>query len=116
MEAQMNHELPRGWEHLDPNALAVATAISQALPVPLRSLGVETARQLLARPPSPEPLTALDGVEDIAVPTRCGQLRARRYHASHSRDINPRPALMYLHGGGFALGTLDGVDEVCRAI
>ncbi|GED99556.1 putative lipase/esterase [Gordonia spumicola] len=28
----------------------------------------------------------------------------------------PAPALLYMHGGGFVLGTLDGVDSLCRRL
>jgi acetyl esterase len=40
-------------------------------------------------------------------------VRIYRPHAPHkgSADL---PCLLYLHGGGFTVGSLDGVDEVCR--
>lgn len=52
----------------------------------------------------------------MTLPSRAGRLHARRYHAPAARVAAPRPALLYLHGGGFVLGTLDGADEVARAI
>ncbi|WP_406634151.1 alpha/beta hydrolase [Amycolatopsis sp. WGS_07] len=103
---------PSCWARLDRDAFLVAQAIAAALPAPVRELGAETARAMLASTPSEVPLTPLDRVEDLVVPTRTGQLRARRYHAPTKRD----GVLLYLHGGGFVLGTLDGADEACRAI
>lgn len=47
------------------------------------------------------------------MPTRAGELGARLYC---DRPEGNLPVLLYLHGGGFVLGTLDGVDELCRAI
>lgn len=107
---------PPSWEHLDADALLVAKAIAEALPASIRELGAEAARELLASAPPDSPLTPLDRVEEVAVPTRAGQLRARRYQPPRAQTMSPRPMLLYLHGGGFVLGTLDGVDEVRRAI
>ncbi|CAL9620129.1 alpha/beta hydrolase [Streptomyces sp. enrichment culture] len=112
----MTEPVPPGWERLDAVALSVARLIAGTLTTPLRELGVRTARALLASAPSDRPLTPLDRVEEVAVPTRSGPLRARLYHPPAPPAAEPRPALLYLHGGGFVLGTLDGVDEVCRAL
>ncbi|TSE01145.1 alpha/beta hydrolase [Skermania sp. ID1734] len=106
--------VPQCWGRLDPDVLPVAQAIAEVLTTPVRELGAEAARQLLATAPSEPALTPLDRVEELTVPTRAGHLRARHYHSPCASA--PRPALLYLHGGGFVLGTLDGVDEVCRAI
>ncbi|MEU3844061.1 alpha/beta hydrolase [Streptomyces sp. NPDC028635] len=112
----MTEHVPQSWEPLDADALLVAQAIAKALPVPVRELGAQPARELLASSPSDRPLTPLDRVDTVTVPTRSGDIRARLYQPPGSPATGARPALMYLHGGGFVLGTLDGVDEVCRAI
>ncbi|MGW7465640.1 alpha/beta hydrolase [Streptomyces xantholiticus] len=112
----MTKPVPPSWERLDADALLVAQAITEALTTPVRELGARTARELLASTPSDRPLTPLDRVEAVTVPTRSGPLRARLYHPPGSPTKDLRPALLYLHGGGFVLGTLDGVDEVCRAL
>ncbi|MFC6064015.1 alpha/beta hydrolase [Streptomyces ochraceiscleroticus] len=112
----MNKPLPPHWERLDADAQLAAQAIAAALTTPVRELGARAARELLASTPSDRPLTPLDRVDAVAVPTRAGELRARLYHPSSPPTEGLRPALLYLHGGGFVLGTLDGVDEVCRAI
>ena len=112
----MRQSRPAHWERLDPDARRAAEGIAQTLTTPVRELGVEAARQLLATPPAQSPITWLDRVENFVVPTRAGQVRARFYHPP-SRDVpDARPVLLYLHGGGFVLGTLEGADEVCRAI
>ncbi len=112
----MTAPTPRCWERLNGDALQVAHLIAESMPEPVRELGVEAARKLLATPPSDRPLTHLDRVEDLVVPTRAGELRARRYHAPGAGGAIPKPVLLYLHGGGFVLGTLDGVDGLCRAL
>ncbi|MBZ4015028.1 alpha/beta hydrolase [Streptomyces purpurogeneiscleroticus] len=112
----MNRPLPPHWERLDTDAQLAAQAIADVLTTPLRELGAQAARELLASTPSDRPLTPLDRVDEVTVRTRSGPLRARLYHPPGSPDEGLRPTLLYLHGGGFVLGTLDGVDEVCRAI
>ncbi|MGY1581918.1 alpha/beta hydrolase [Streptomyces sp. MN13] len=112
----MTKPVPPSWKNLDTDALLVAQAITEALPAPVRELGARAARELLASTPTDRPLTPLDRVGAVTVPTRSGPLRARLYHPPGSTAGDPRPVLLYLHGGGFVLGTLDGVDEVCRAI
>ncbi|GAB2738776.1 alpha/beta hydrolase [Salinifilum aidingensis] len=112
----MNEPLPTTWKNLDADAQRVARALAGALTKPLRELGVEAARELLSTAPPAHPATHVDRVEEQVVPTRSGDLRARAYHPLDPSAAAPRPALLYLHGGGFVLGTLDGVDEACRAI
>ncbi|WP_418960376.1 alpha/beta hydrolase [Streptomyces tritici] len=113
----MNEAQPPYWDQLDADAQAVALALASVLGQPVRELGVEAARKLLATTPPEQPLTPLDRVDHLTLPARSGELRARLYHPDDSpASAGPRPALLYLHGGGFVLGTLDGVDEVCRAI
>ncbi|WP_455360152.1 alpha/beta hydrolase [Streptomyces sp. SYSU K21746] len=103
--------------YADTDAQFVARLIAETLKKPVRELGPAAARKLLATTPPEQPLTHLDRVDCLTLPARSGELRARLYHPDGSPpSAGPRPALMYLHGGGFVLGTLDGVDEVCRAI
>ncbi|MFJ8128488.1 alpha/beta hydrolase [Streptomyces hydrogenans] len=113
----MNEAKPPYWERLDPDARSAARFVAETLAKPLRELGADAARELLATPPSEQPLTPLDQVECLTLAARSGELRARLYHPDGPPPAaGPRPTLVYLHGGGFVLGTLDGVDEVCRAI
>lgn len=113
----MNDAQPPYWDQLDADAQFVARLIAETLKNPVRELGPEAARKLLATTPPEQPLTHLDRVDRLTLPARSGELRARLYHPDGSPEsTGPRPALVYLHGGGFVLGTLDGVDEVCRAI
>ncbi|MFI8975652.1 alpha/beta hydrolase [Nocardia asteroides] len=109
----MTEGTPDCWNLLDDQAAAVAAMIAAAIPAPLRELGPEVARQLLATRPPDDPMTPIDVVEPLRIPTRTGTVGARLYR--HGRS-GPAPALLYLHGGGFVLGTLDGVDELCRAV
>ncbi|MEU2006855.1 alpha/beta hydrolase [Rhodococcus sp. NPDC019627] len=112
----MNDDAPAWWSLLDEQAKAAAHMITHVLQKPIRELGAEQTRTLLntARPAAP--ITPLDHVEQLTVPTRAGAIGARVYRADGGGSGGSGPALVYLHGGGFVLGTLDGADELCRAI
>ena len=105
----MNDDAPAWLNLLDDNANAVARLIAQVLPIPIRELGPEHARALLNTAPTADPITPLDNVEQLTVPTRAGAIRARLYRAE-GVDCNS-PALVYMHGGDRAtqlVGTLEG--------
>ncbi|WP_136068015.1 alpha/beta hydrolase [Modicisalibacter radicis] len=66
----------------------------------------ETSSQMLDEPPSP-------GATTLSVTCRDGhRLELRRYQGT---DILS-PTLLYFHGGGYTLGSLDSHDTLCRAI
>lgn len=112
----LNDDAPTWWNLLDDEAQTVAQMITRVLQKPIRELGPEQARALLNTASPAEPITPLDHVEQLTVPTRAGSIRARLYRADSAGAKGNSPALVYLHGGGFVLGTLDGADELCRAI
>ena len=59
------------------------------------------------------PRAALARVEDFNVTGGAGQpMHARLYAASTTR----RPVLLYLHGGGFMIGSLETHDSLCRQL
>ncbi|HEX2316987.1 MAG TPA: alpha/beta hydrolase [Thermomonospora sp.] len=61
-------------------------------------------------PASPRPLPE---VRDLAVGGPGGPVPVRLYRPE-PRSRGPLPALVYLHGGGWVIGGIDHVDEVCR--
>jgi acetyl esterase len=58
---------------------------------------------------------AVGGVRDFQLVTPAATLAARHYAPSQTQAAAP-PLLVYLHGGGFALGNLDTHDHLCRSI
>ncbi len=59
------------------------------------------------------PRARLQRVEEIAVPGGDGGPRPARIYADGS---DARPALLYLHGGGFVIGGLETHDSLCRQL
>lgn len=59
--------------------------------------------------------TPVGTVRDLTVPGAIGPLPARVY-APAPRDDGPLPLLVFLHGGGFVIGSLETHDEPCRVL
>ncbi|WP_132056661.1 alpha/beta hydrolase [Halorussus amylolyticus] len=60
-------------------------------------------------------------VRDLSIPGPGGSLPLRIYRHSDAEGTddfaeNPVPVLVYYHGGGWVLGTLDSIDGVCRRL
>ena len=59
-------------------------------------------------------LRPLARVEDLALPARDGQLLSARLVAPAASV--PLPVLLYLHGGGFTIGSVATHDTLCREL
>ncbi len=63
------------------------------------------------------PRAPLARVEDLTLPGGDGQPRpVRLYAARMLEDGNPLPTLLYFHGGGFVVGSLETHDSLCRQL
>lgn len=63
------------------------------------------------------PKIELPRVEDLRIPARDGaQLPARLYAPQPQGVGAPLPVLMYLHGGGFTIGSVKTHDQLCRSL
>ncbi len=100
---------------LDVQVQLMLTLAKRARVKPANELPLDVARReldissrLLA--PDPPPRAR---VEDVSLDGAAGPLRARVY-VPHGAPSRP-PCLVYFHGGGWALGSLDSHDAPCRA-
>ncbi|MPZ39505.1 MAG: alpha/beta hydrolase fold domain-containing protein [Rhizobiales bacterium] len=72
----------------------------------------EASSPLLDADPPP-----LDYERTLALPMRDGmEIEARLYAQRTPDPDNPIPVLLYMHGGGFVVGSLDSHEPLCRAI
>ncbi len=62
-----------------------------------------------------EPI-ALPRVETLSLPLQHATLRARLYHGVEPNAWQPQPCLLFFHGGGFTIGSIDTHDALCRAL
>lgn len=61
------------------------------------------------------PALAIDRSEDVDIPGKAGVIRARLYHPP-SRTPGPLPVLIFFHGGGMMMGSIDAYDGLCRRL
>lgn len=114
---------------LQADAAAFLVRYHEVAPRPLHELGIDAGRamRMTGTAPAGPPLwsvedvstTYVDGLYDPVLdrfdeegPTP-DHLRVRVYRPSSAQDL---PVLVYFHGGGWSIGSLDGVDAVCRVL
>ena len=61
---------------------------------------------------TPEPVAE---VLDLELPGEA-TLPARAYRPAEALDADASPVILWLHGGGWILGDLEGIDRVCRSL
>ena len=84
-----------------------------ALPHPWEIGAPETRRRALAALDGVPAGPALPRVEDRAVPGPAGDIPVRIYWPSEDVGL---PVLMWFHGGGWVLGSIEASDPVCRRL
>jgi len=57
------------------------------------------------------PEVALSRIEPLSIPGPAGAIPARLYASGATRGL---PVLVYFHGGGWVIGSLDSHDDLCR--
>ena len=98
---------------LDPKIEKILKNMQQA--GPMSSMSIEEARmgaELMTRM-DPTPRTQVGPISDRAIPGPGGDLPVRIYRPEGN---GPFPVVVYFHGGGFIVGSLDTHDPVCRDI
>jgi acetyl esterase len=79
--------------------------------LPLTAARVELERSATLLPSTAPPLASVEELS-LSGPACPIPVRVYRPHGA----TRPAPAMVYFHGGGFALGSLDSHDGVCRAL
>ena len=107
-----------GAHRLTPAMRDVLQRIRRANRPPLHTLGaVEARRRYEAAAEVLEPPRApLPRVETLRLPVGAGIERPARLYAPQPREAGALPVLLYLHGGGFTVGSLETHDSLCRQL
>ncbi|MCF2530662.1 alpha/beta hydrolase [Yinghuangia soli] len=75
------------------------------------------ARALLgAAPKSPAPVVPVADVRDRIIPGPGGDLPVRIYRPLGSQESDVLPVVVFLHGGGWVLCSIDSHDQTCRSL
>ncbi|MEU8820604.1 alpha/beta hydrolase [Actinoplanes sp. NPDC048796] len=96
---------------LDPDAAAIAAAVAD-MPS-MRERGIHAVRQALEGAPRPPGLPAVDRIEDRIVTGPHGDIPVRVYRPVPGDGL---PAVVYLHGGGMCMGSIDSFEPVARCL
>ncbi len=111
----MNHP-PDIHARLTPAMRLLVERMAQAPHPPMHTLSAADAKATYAKSigvldvPKPD----LARVEDLHIAARDGfQLRARLVAPSHDAGL---PVLLYTHGGGFTIGSIESHDTFCRVL
>ncbi|CAK15986.1 alpha/beta hydrolase [Pseudomonas entomophila] len=85
---------------------------------PMHQLSVEQARREFASSSAildPSPPAALE-VTELSIVARDGATLAARLYRGEGPRPAAQPTILYLHGGGYVVGSLDSHDSVCRRL
>jgi len=97
---------------LDPDLTAVAEEWAHEGVPEWHQLSLERARDLEDELFTPEDPPPVEVVRDLAFDGPAGPVDVRLY-----RDAEPpAPGVVFYHGGGWTLGTLDSADGICRRL
>ncbi|WP_152042014.1 alpha/beta hydrolase [Salinigranum salinum] len=100
-------------DELDPQVQPVLDEAARLGLPEWSALSVESARRLEDKLFGPTDPPGVERVSDIAIDGPGGDLPLRVYHPDPEETL---PVLCFFHGGLWALGTLDSIDEVCRRL
>jgi acetyl esterase len=94
---------------LDPQCQEILDYVRARETVPLHTLTPEEARRLRRLPFEPGP--ELFNVENLEIPAERRSIPVRIYTPAEG---GPYPVLIWFHGGGWVMGSIDMADNTCR--
>jgi acetyl esterase len=104
---------------LNPAIAQVIELIAKAKRPPFHTLTASAARASYERSALILDIApaAMFDVHELTIPTRDqASIRARLYHPVEPNWAAPTPTLVYFHGGGFVVGSIDTHDSLCRRL
>lgn len=105
--------MERHASELDPQVRDTVETFERAGVPPWHSLSVESARTVEDEAFAATDPPAVERVREFAAPGPRGPITLRTYHPEPSET---RGVLVFYHGGGWTLGTLDSADGICRRL
>ena len=99
---------------LNPQVEALLAMFATAMPADYEALPVEALRQIYDTPMAFGEPPAVQRITDLTMDLPGRKLAARLYLPEGA--ASPAPLVLYFHGGGWVVGTLDTHDGTCRAL
>jgi acetyl esterase len=104
---------------VDPQIQGMLDLLTQLDAPPLSSLSPQHARegfeQMTVGMRAPEMLTSVDSTRDVTLPGATGPMKGRIYRPQVTGD-GPLPTVVFIHGGGFVVGSVETHDNQARTI
>lgn len=105
-------------QHLDPQAARLLQAVARSGQPPMQTLPIEQARRVylqtrLALQPAAPPVA---GVTQVLIPGPGGPLALTVFTPDGLGSGGSRPALVFLHGGGWSVGDIRSYQILCRQL
>jgi acetyl esterase len=104
---------------VDPQIQGMLDLLARFDAPPLSSSTPQAARegfeQMTTGMRAPEMLTAVANTRDVSIPGPAGPLKARIYHPVTEKQ-GALPTVLFLHGGGFVVGSVESHDNQARGI
>jgi len=103
---------------LDPDAQKVVDLIVQANRPPYETLTPVEAREvyLASRRVLQPDLPDVAEIKDLTCPGPLGPIPLRLYRGMSAPKGKPQPVLVYFHGGGWVIGSIESHEFVCRGL
>ncbi len=98
---------------LDADIAAMAEIIARRPPLDLGNVDIPALRAAVNAAGWPTERTEMTSVEDISIAGGAGRIPARLYKPRGDERL---PLLIFYHGGGFVLCSLETHDNFCRAL
>ena len=99
---------------IDPAAAALIGILEATFPRVNTVSSAQEARRLAKQTPRAGDVEPVAAVEDRSIPGPDGEVPVRIYWPSAERE--PRPGVVYFHGGGWVICDLDTHDGACRRL
>lgn len=96
---------------LDPLVRSLLDLAAAQSPAPLTSMTPAQAREMFEKLRLPLPGDPVARVEDRRIPGPAGEIQIRLYQPENARGV-----LVYFHGGGWVIGSLDSHDAPLRSL
>ncbi len=97
---------------LDKQTKELLTELNRS-PVDMTRTPLPELRKMFPPPPSPQ-LSGIAQIKNLTIPNSDVGLRV--YTPKKPKESGPLPTFIFIHGGGWALGSLDDYDSLCQEI